>query len=69
MGSFLERLQIESAQGLYSRKKFGHPVNACVCIPSEGAPTLLDGELASDIIQNLVSFVDNRHRAGAIHAA
>jgi hypothetical protein len=46
MGSFLERLQVESVPGLYSREKFGHRVKACLCVPSEGAPTLLDGELA-----------------------
>jgi hypothetical protein len=49
MGSFLERLHVELVPGLYSRKRCGPPSKG-LCVPPEGGPTLLDGDLASDII-------------------
>jgi hypothetical protein len=49
MGSFLERLHVESVPGLY-------------CIPPEGAPTLLEGELASDIIYLILAFLISREK-------
>jgi hypothetical protein len=57
MGLFLERLYVESVPGLYCTKKFGHPVKG-LCVPLEGAPTLLEGELASDnMIQRIKHFI------------
>jgi hypothetical protein len=48
MGSFLERLHVESVPGLYCTKKFGHPVKACAFLRKEPR-RCWKGELASDI--------------------
>ena len=49
MGSLLERLQVETVPGLYSTKKFGHPVRVCGFL-RKGPRRFRLGELASDII-------------------